>query len=147
MMVSVGSFLKKITKSRLTITMNCLTYSSNIVFFADDSYFVKQKPGIRFTEKMVGTYTESSKEISEEIPCEFTLTIESDDVESMLNCDPSHSAKIVGTVTCPALSSTPLTVSEGMFNLKAENVMMRNYRLCGWRFKYDDYQIQHTTFT
>jgi len=48
------------------------------------------------------------------MPCEFTLTIESDDVERMLNCDPSHSAKISGTVTCLALSSSPLTVSDGM---------------------------------
>ena len=48
------------------------------------------------------------------MPCEFTLTIESDDVEQMLNCDPSHSAKISGTVTCLALSSSPLTVSNGV---------------------------------
>ena len=82
---------------------------------ADKTSFIKQKPGIRFTEKMVGTY-ESTNNNGKQVPCEFTLTIESDDVERMLNCDPSHAAKIVGTVTCLALSSAPLTVSEGMSN-------------------------------
>lgn len=63
----------------------------------------------------MGTY-ESTNNNGKQVPCEFTLTIESDDVERMLNCDPSHAAKIVGTVTCLALSSAPLTVSEGMSN-------------------------------
>ena len=85
----------------------------NIILFADKTSFVKPKPGIRFTEKMVGTY-ESSNNKGKQISCEFTLTVESDDVERMLNCDPSHSAKISGTVTCLALSSSPLTVSDGM---------------------------------
>ena len=85
----------------------------NNILFADQTSFVKPKPGIRFTEKMVGTY-ESSSYKGKQMPCEFTLTIESDDVERMLNCDPSHSAKISGTVTCLALSSSPLTVSDGM---------------------------------
>lgn len=85
----------------------------NIILFADQTSFVKQKPGIRFTEKMVGTY-ESSNNKGKQRSCEFTLTIESDDVERMLKCDPSHSAKISGTVTCLALSSSPLTVSDGM---------------------------------
>ena len=82
--------------------------------FADQTSFVKQKPGIRFTEKMVGTYEPSNN--GKQIPCEFTLTIESDDVEKMLDYDPSHQAKISGTVTCLALSSAPLTVSNGMLN-------------------------------
>ena len=63
---------------------------------------------------MVGTY-EASNNIAKQTPCEFTLTIDSDDVERMLNCDPSHSATISGTVTCLALSSAPLSVSEGKF--------------------------------
>ena len=85
----------------------------NIILFADQTSFVKPKPGIRFTEKMVGT-SESSNSKGKQMPCEFTLTIESDDVERMLNCDPSHSAKISGTVTCLALSPSPQTVSDGM---------------------------------
>ena len=83
--------------------------------FTDKTSFVKQKPGIRFTEKMVGTY-EPLKNGAKHTPCEFTLTIDSDDVERMLNCDPSHSATISGTVTCLALSCAPLSVFEGGFN-------------------------------
>lgn len=75
---------------------------------------MKEKPGIRFTEKMVGTY-EPSNNNARQTPCEFILTIDSNDVERMLNCDPSHSATISGTVTCLALSSAPLSVSKGKF--------------------------------
>ena len=98
--------------------MNVSGLYVNIILFADQTSFVKPKPGIRFTEKMVGTY-ESSNNKGKQMPCEFTLTIESDDVEQMLNCDPSHSAKISGTVTCLALSSYPLTVSDGMYTTVA----------------------------
>lgn len=98
--------------------LNCKWFCNSVIyiscFFVDPSNFVKQKPGIRFTEKMVGEY-ESSDNKGEKIPCEFTLTIESDDVERMLNCDKNHSANISGTVKCSALSSSPLIVSDGMF--------------------------------
>ena len=83
--------------------------------FTDKTSFAKQNPGIRFTEKMVGTY-EPLKNRAKYTPCEFTLTIDSDDVERMLICDPTHSATISGTVTCLALSSAPLSVFEGRFN-------------------------------
>lgn len=76
----------------------------------DRSAFAKRKPGIRFTEKMIGTFTEKQKG---ETTCEFIVTIESQDVESMLKCDPSHTANISGTVTCPALSDAPMTITEG----------------------------------
>lgn len=79
--------------------------------FTDKTNFEKAKPGIRFTEKMVGKYKQSNTEA--EFPMEFTLTIESDDVESMIKCDPDHKARLSGTVTCLALSSSPLTVSKG----------------------------------
>lgn len=82
----------------------------------DETSFVKEKPGIRFTEKMVGTYEPSNNNANQTL-CEFTLTIDSNDVERMLNCDPSHKATISGTVTCLALSSAPLSVSEGHFQL------------------------------
>ena len=45
--------------------------------------------------------------------CEFTVTIESKDVRTMLDLDPDHAAGISGTVTCPSLSSSPLTISKG----------------------------------
>ncbi|CAH3174456.1 unnamed protein product [Porites lobata] len=118
----------------------------------DQTSFVKPKPGIRFTEKMVGTY-ESSSNKGKQMPCEFTLTIESDDVEQMLNCDPSHSAKISGTVTCLALSSSPLTVSDGHFQLfstSKENVDTKNmvYKMTlngdgGRRFSFEGVKYVH----
>ena len=74
--------------------------------------FEKKKPGIIFTEKMVGKFTRSNNE--EESSMEFTLTIESDDVEQMMKEDADHAAEISGTVTCAELSSEPMTVSEGM---------------------------------
>ena len=86
----------------------------HLFLFTDKTSVVKENPGICFTEKMVGTY-EPSNNKAKQTPCEFTLTINSDDVERMLNCDPSHSAMISGTVTCLALSSAPLSVSEGKF--------------------------------
>ena len=77
-----------------------------------ENEFVKHNPGISFTEKMVGEFSPSdSRKVK--TSCEFTLTIESNDIKAMLEFDPDHQAQISGTVTCPALSSSPLTVSEG----------------------------------
>lgn len=80
--------------------------------FLAENEFIQQKPGICFTEKMVGKFKGNENE-DEETPCEFTLTIESNDVKAMIEFDPDHTAEISGTVTCPALSSLPLSVSEG----------------------------------
>ena len=77
---------------------------------------MKRNPGIRFTEKMTGTFWFGSKKNNnkdEGTPCEFTVTIESNDVERMIKFDPAHAGKISGTVTCPALSSSPMTISQG----------------------------------
>ncbi|XP_078381781.1 uncharacterized protein LOC144664495 isoform X2 [Oculina patagonica] len=76
--------------------------------------FAKRKPGIRFTESMVGTFS-STKNKNEETPCEFTVTVESDDVERMIQCDPAHAARMSGTVTCSALSTAPMTITGGHF--------------------------------
>lgn len=80
----------------------------------DQSTYEKKKPGIRFSEKMVGTfwYVNNTKK-DQQTACEFIGTIESDDVERMIKCDPAHAAKISGTVSCAALSSSPLTISQG----------------------------------
>ena len=92
----------------------CAEQTWHLFLFTDVTSFVKEKPGIRFTEKMVGTYEPSNNNVIKS-PCEFTLTIDSNDVERMLNCDPSHTATISGTVTCLALSCAPLSVSDGKF--------------------------------
>ena len=78
--------------------------------------FEKGKSGIRFTEKMVGTFwlaQKKDKKRTEEASCELTVTVQSDDVERMLKFDPAHSAKMTGTLTCPVLSTTPMTINEG----------------------------------
>ncbi|XP_078359087.1 uncharacterized protein LOC144643643 isoform X2 [Oculina patagonica] len=82
----------------------------------DRRSFKKKKPGIRFTEKMVGDFEHTTDKYSSS-PCEFTVTIESDDVERMIDWDPAHSAKISGTVTCPSLSEGVMTISQGVFKL------------------------------
>ena len=69
--------------------------------------------GIRFTERMAGTLT---LEAGGESPLEFTLTVVADDLELLLR-DDAHRARIVGTVTAPALSTGPLTATEGEFQL------------------------------
>ncbi|MDE2089462.1 MAG: GMC family oxidoreductase N-terminal domain-containing protein, partial [Gammaproteobacteria bacterium] len=80
--------------------------------------------GIQFTETMRGEW--SLKPAPGAAPCaahgadatpfEFTLTVISEDLERMLS-DPRHAARMIGSVTAPALSNRPLTVTEGEFNL------------------------------
>jgi cholesterol oxidase len=49
-------------------------------------------------------------------PFEFTLTITAEDLGAMLK-DREHRAKMIGSVTAPALSPHPLTATEGEFRL------------------------------
>jgi cholesterol oxidase len=83
------------------------------------------KLGIQFTETMRGYFSSQVKDDYQRAaqqgkkdgsPLEFTLTVISDDLEQLLN-DPNHRAKIVGTVTSPALSTKSMTVTKGEFNL------------------------------
>ncbi|WP_299203837.1 GMC family oxidoreductase N-terminal domain-containing protein [uncultured Amphritea sp.] len=87
-----------------------------------------KKLGLSFTESMKGRFSRVAA--AEETlttyknaaingsatPMEFLLTIHSHDLETMLHSE-DHAAQISGTVTCPALSDKPLSVSEGNFNL------------------------------
>src|SRR5690606_34560986 len=81
--------------------------------------------GVQFTETMRGYF--STHEISsydlaydrgkeENSPFEFTLTIQSEDVDSLINIS-DHEAGLFGTMYAPALSSTPLSAFKGVFNL------------------------------
>ncbi len=83
------------------------------------------KPGIQFTEAMKGYFSTNEKESFEKgqkagkesnSVFNFTLTVVSDDVETMLK-EPNHQARLAGIVQAPALSSKPLTISDGIFNL------------------------------
>ncbi|XP_054752962.2 uncharacterized protein LOC129258758 [Lytechinus pictus] len=80
---------------------------------------VKQEniPGLRFTERMAGHLTVDG----EDHPCEFLLTIVSNDVRHMLDVDLEHRASLHGTLLCKGLSDYPLTVSNGRFRLFRES--------------------------
>ncbi|MFT3931923.1 MAG: GMC oxidoreductase [Spongiibacteraceae bacterium] len=88
--------------------------------------------GIQFTETMRGFFStaftqkpnadfdyyerayRSGKEDNSLI--EFTVTVTAADLQRLID-DPKHPGTIVGTLNAPLLSSQPLTVSEGKFNL------------------------------
>ncbi|MFM0266869.1 alpha/beta fold hydrolase [Paraburkholderia sediminicola] len=79
-----------------------------------------QKIGLRFTETMIGTYTPAVAGEAATSPIEFTLTVQSDDLADMLS-NPQHLAHTTGTLTCPALSTQPMTITDGAFNLFVVN--------------------------
>lgn len=88
--------------------------------------------GIRFTERMAGHFAlgatdyeagaEAGKAAGNEGAFEFVLTIVSRDLDKMLS-DPNHAAKMYGSVVAPALSPSPLSATNGTFELlvKDEN--------------------------
>ncbi|QCP53987.1 alpha/beta fold hydrolase [Trinickia violacea] len=78
-----------------------------------------ERIGLRFTETMVGAYTSlapASPGDAQSSPMSFTLTVDSGDLPTML-ANPQHEAPMVGTLTCAALSSEPMTIANGRFNL------------------------------
>jgi cholesterol oxidase len=97
--------------------------------------------GVQFTETMKGYFSKSvtadfargeeagKKESS---PFAFTLTIASDDLEEMLTNE-AHQARMLGTVVAPALSATPLTVTDGTFNLFIKDPERADTRLMVYR--------------
>jgi cholesterol oxidase len=101
------------------------------------------KPGLQFTEKMAGYFSTAdvsdyapaaARGKADNSPMDFLLTIVTDDVDGMI-ADPEHAAKIYGTVNAPALSSDPLTVSEGTFNLFNINTDEANTRNMKYRMR------------
>ncbi len=96
------------------------------------------KMGIQFTETMKGFWAAGAADFSSGAKAgetagnrlEFTLTVRGDDLDAMLK-EPGHEARMSGTVTAPALSAKPLTVTDGVFNLFVVNpdeVETRNMR-------------------
>ncbi len=84
--------------------------------------------GVRFTETMRGWWAEhgdyehavkSGKEDGRSF--DFTLTVRVDDVNALVEQGGSYNGGMVGTVNAPNLSSSPLTVTEGVFNLFARD--------------------------
>ena len=83
------------------------------------------KPGIQFTETMKGYFSADEKTDFEKgaaagkannCTFEFTLTVTSDDVLTMLQTS-GHAATLEGIVQAPSLSAKPMAVSGGLFNL------------------------------
>jgi cholesterol oxidase len=95
-----------------------------------------QQMGLRFTETMIGTYTPAKVGIAANSPIEFTLTVESDDLADMLS-NPDHLAHTTGTLTCPALSAQPMTITNGTFNLFVVNESDVDERNMNYRMSLD----------
>ena len=85
--------------------------------------------GLSFTETMSGMFATAQ---AGEGPMSFTLTIASDDLQAML-AQESHAATLLGTVTCSALSTQPLSVNDGRFNLFTNDPLRVDTRLMVYR--------------
>jgi cholesterol oxidase len=101
----------------------------------------KARPGIRFTETMRGYASTkvlddfqvaADQGRDDNSPLEFTQTIVLEDVEQMV-LDPGHPGKMVGTVSAPFLSTKPLEVSSGQFNLFVTDPESVDTRLMRYR--------------
>jgi cholesterol oxidase len=83
---------------------------------------------------------------------EFTVTVAADSWEEMLQ-QPGHRARLDGTINCPSLSATPLTVSNGAFSLLVRDPQRVNSRLMtydmvgetddGRRFRLEGFKVIH----
>lgn len=80
---------------------------------------------VQFTETMKGYISTSEKNDFQQgydkgqadaSLCLFTLTIRTGDIDQ-LAADPAHAGAMAGTLTAPALSDQPMTISHGVFNL------------------------------
>jgi len=85
----------------------------------------EHEAGVSFTETMRGFIslnekTDYKKGFEEgqknNSPFDFTLTIQSQDVEAF-DADSNHKAEMIGNVNCPALSAYPISIIDGVFNL------------------------------
>lgn len=88
-----------------------------------------RKLGVRFTERMTGAFSTRVTDDfdaaadagrDDESKLTFVLTVIADDLDLLLE-DPSHQARLVGTVSAPVLSDEPLTVRNGDFGLFVED--------------------------
>jgi len=109
---------------------------------------VSLKSGVQFTETMKGYFStnektdfqkgfDAGKENSSAFM--FTLTIQSQDVEEFVK-DPTHQCKMAGTVTAPALSSKPLTISNGIFNLFVKDETEAGLKKMKYRMNLHSYE-------
>ena len=88
--------------------------------FADLSQEVSPAVVNITTTTTVAAPVDGQPVVPEGSPFEVVLTVFCRDMARIVR-DPQHAAGMVGTVDAPALSSSPLTISEGRFNLFVEN--------------------------
>jgi cholesterol oxidase len=99
-------------------------------------------PGIEFTEVMRGYFSTQIEDDYDEgyrrgrtddSPLEVELTITADDLERLLGEE--REGRIEGTVSAPALSEEPLTVTDGVFSLFTEDPALPESRKMRYRFE------------
>jgi len=84
--------------------------------------------GVRFTETMRGWWAQNG-DYEEAMrfgkadgnSLDFTLTVSVADVDALIEQGGKYNGGMVGTVTAPGLSASPLTVTQGVFNLFARD--------------------------
>jgi len=97
--------------------------------------------------KVVDDYQKASEQgRQDDSQFQFTLTIISGDLDQML-ADPKHEAKMLGSVTAPALSAHPLTATGGEFNLLVRDPDQANTRQMRYRMRLTDVEGQVYYFT
>lgn len=115
--------------------------------------------GIRFTETMRGHFSTAvlddyaraeARGQRDGTPLEFTVTVSSDNLDEMLS-NPTHTARIDGSIACPALSAQPLQVVGGEFHLLVKdpsrvNARQMTYRMTGVaadgkRYRVDGFKV------
>ena len=106
----------------------------------------EKKLGIQFTETMRGFMSKSTgldfasaEADGEQLnqPFEFTLTVISDDIETML-VNAEHRASMVGSVKAPLLSEKPLMAVDGQFQLFVRDPQNARRRLMDYRMRLVD---------
>ena len=99
--------------------------------------------GVQFTETMRGFFSTQVQDDyaraeqrgeADDLRLEFTLTVTADDLDKLIT-DEKHPGRMVGTVTAPALSPKPLTVTDGEFALFTVDPDQINARKMGYRMK------------
>lgn len=121
-LLTISAVAERNCKIIIEAGINTLNYEFKLPL---SSPLVENEAGVSFTETMRGFISMNEKSAfkkgydegqKNDSPFEFTLTIQSQDVEAF-DSDSNHQAELIGTVNCPALSLYPITAMDGIFNL------------------------------